>query len=554
MINRSILFFLIVLAFRANSQVELVPLENPVYIFLKQQYIKGNLDAYDDIIVPHNRYLVENYLQEIDTKYISLSLTDKQQLDFFDTYFQFRGKNHTGVIAEEQIPFFSVLYEPRENHFINYQDSLISFRFDPRASLKAIRNNNSGFDSLSGVMQYGGKFILNYEQNLAFELDAWNGNVYSARSPALAIKEVSQSLTFNKTGINNFDGTSGYIHYRSSIFNLHFGRNRILWGRGEHDKLTLGGEGQIFDYFNFNIGYKNLRYTFLHGWLVVGITETYPDSINKLKLKLPKHVAVSRLGYSPSRLFGIGVAQSVIYGGRPFEAAYLNPFLFWESAQRSLNDIDNSFLTFDISSVPVNGLEVSSTLMLDDIHFGNYFSEGFDTKSNRSAVQVNLLISNPLLPAGFDFFAEYTLIRPYTLSHPGFNETTAYTNNGYKLGASLEPNSVSYTIGLKGFIFPRLLAETGFRLVKHGANVVDSSGTLIRNVGGDIRFSYDYFTPASTPLLDGELEITRTFFLKGSYYLSYNLTLSSYIQFSASSSATRRFSRILFVSLSYGFL
>lgn len=536
-------------------QAELIPIEHPVYFFLYQQYLKGNLNSFDQIILPLNRYVVEEMLVEVDYRRTFLSKTETELLDLFQNYFRFRQKTpDRGIFSESRIPLYTLLYEEEENHFINYKDTLVKFTFDPRAALKAVRSNNSGIDSVSRIMQYGGKFVLNIGSNLAFELDAWNGNVYSSRSSALYIPEVAQSFTFNNTGLNNFDGTSGYINYRHNIFNLHFGRNRILWGRGVYDKLTIGGNSQLFDFLKFDLKYKSVNYSFLHGWLAGQVTETVPDSVNKLKIKQSKYIAVSRLGYQHSRFLKMGISQSVIYGDRALEAAYLNPFLFWESAQRSMNDIDNSFLTFDISILPINGLEVTSTLLLDDIHFGNYLKDGLDSKSNRSALQLNVTVSDPIFFPDFRLIYEYIVIRPFTFSHPGYGQTTAYTNNGFNLGPSLEPNSLAHTIAVKGFVFSNLCAEAGFRFIKHGANQTDSTGKIVRNVGGDINLSYNYFTPAKTPLLDGVLEISRSFFLHINYYLSYHLTLTTTAEFHTFSAKTKSFRRVFFVSLSYGFL
>ncbi len=554
MAKRFFILFLFLSPVIIQAQNEIVPLENPVYFFLKQQHIKGNLPGYDDLILPLYRIQVENLLKSLEENRTSPNTSTDGSTEFLQKYFPLKSQQNKGVFSGDKIPFYSVLYESEENHFYKYSDTVLNFIFDPRAALKSIKSNNSGRDSVSGVMQYGAKFILNYGDFLAVEMDAWNGNVYNSRSPAREIREVAQSLTFNKTGLNNFDGTSGYAHFGQEHLNIHFGRNRLIWGTGIQHKLILSNNPQIFDYLNLDFKYNKFRYTFLHGWLTEKVTETMPDSLNILKVKQPKYIAVSRLGYNPSGSFKVGISQIVIYGDRPFEAAYMNPFLFWESAQRSMNDIDNSFLSLDMRWILTPGLELSSSLMLDDIHFGNYFIEGLDSRSNRSALQAGLSVTDPLFFKGYTFSFEYTMIRPYTFSHPGYGGTTTYTNNGYNLGAEIEPNSVVLDANLKGFVLPRLLCEIGFRFTEHGANVTDSAGNLIRNFGGDINHSYDYSTPVSTPLLDGELELTRTAYCKIEYFISYNLSFTSLVRFTRFTSDINKSTSTFLFSLSYGFL
>ena len=88
----------------------------------------------------------------------------------------------------------------------------------------------------------------------------------------------------------------------------------------------------------------------------------------------------------------------IIYANRPFEAAYLNPFLFWESAQRSRGDLDNSFLSVDVRYKIMNGMEASASMIWDDILFSVLFKGEFDKVNNRSTWKTGMILTNPVCP------------------------------------------------------------------------------------------------------------------------------------------------------------
>jgi hypothetical protein len=294
----------------------------------------------------------------------------------------------------------------------------------------------------------------------------------------------------------------------------------LLLGAGYLNRLVLSNNPQMFDFLRFNFHYKTLSYDFLHGWLVQKPLYVYMDSTNvSEKQKRSKYIAISRLGYTPTPELKLGVSQIIIYSNRPFEAAYLNPFLFWESAQRSMNDFDNSFLSFDGRYKITDGIELSASIILDDINFSTLGK--WNSVNNSLVWQTGAYITSPMLFPNMVAEIEYSQNRPYMFSHPGFSEALTYTNNGYLLGINLQPNSTLFSFKLTYFVNGKLKVDALFEHLLHGENIYNQNGNLLLNVGGNV---FEYHTLYDSPqvaLLAGNIERINVWTLNLEYEFLY---------------------------------
>ena len=248
---------------------------------------------------------------------------------------------------------------------------------------------------------------------------------------------------------------------------------------------------------------------FYLAWLVQPFETINADTVT-FRQKGSKYLAISRLGINPTPDLELGISQMIIYANRPFEAAYLNPFLFWESAQRSLGDLDNSFLSVDVRYKIMNGMEASASMIWDDILFSVLFKGEFDKVNNRSTWKTGMILTNPVMPLNFDLKIEYQQIRPFTFSHPGIGESLTYTNNSYLLGTDVPPNSTVLRIECIYLLNGNTNFNLRYSYILHGENIYNANGNLIKNVGGNILQTngYDY-NSLSAPLLDGILKTTN---------------------------------------------
>jgi hypothetical protein len=504
-------------------------------------FVKGNLEKYDDIVLPLSKQRVINLLKEIDSHYNRLSSAEIEFLCRMEVRLGMKENNPDSYLKEFPGKFIENFQKYNEKHLYAYRDSVAKMNIDLFGDITHIYSHK--FEDYSLLLNLGGHIYGSYSDWLGFLVEGSNGTQYHNRQVAELDPRVKSSFTFNHTKINFFDNTQGYVRLQKDNVNLQLGRERILWGNGYVNRMILSDNPPLFDFLRFNISYKSLRYDFLHAWLVQPYETIHVDSITgDVRQKGSKYLAISRLGFNPYSNLDFGLTQMIIYANRPFEAAYLNPFLFWESAQRSLGDLDNSFLSFDVRYKIANGIETSGSMIWDDILFSVLFKGEIAKVNNRSAWQVGLMLTNPILPSNLNLKIEYLQIRPYTFSHPDIGEALTYTNNSYILGANIQPNSTALSAELNYLMNGNWQFQLSYTHTLHGNNYYDENGNLIRNVGGNIFDNLNWYSSFVAPLLDGDLEKIDNLTLKIQNEILYGIYLnlilnSSFINTSSTSSS-----------------
>lgn len=525
------LFFFLLFSFNSSfAQVINEDPNSPVYDYLKRASVSGFLPEYNDVVLPLSKSKIHHLLSLILEKKSFLSSIDIEKLERYHDYYQ-NADSSDSVKSLFGYPESSVIENigsDSENHLYQYRDENFYFTINPVFSSRLIINKTESRDiSTSQLFSYGADFSLVYNNFLGIYLRGTNGVQFGDRETAKLDRRVAQSFTFNKTGLNFFDHTEGYIQLQNDFITLQAGRERIHWGTGFINRVMLDETPPMFDFIRLNLSYKKFYYDFIHGWLVEKPQNVTLDTLgNYGRTKIPKYVAISRLGFKPSNNVDLGITQAVIYCNRPFELSYLNPFLVWESAQRSLNDLDNSFLGFDARVLVTNGVLLNGSILFDDLNFSNWFKGDWEIRNNGLAIQTGMHLTHPVLPDFLEFKIEYLQVRPYMFSHQGFETGLAYTNNGYPLGTEIQPNSFLISASLDFHLGSRLLLGLQFDYKKHGRNLIDSTGNVIKNVGGDIFHSHSAISEFYAYLMDGDIEKEYLVHCNIEYELSYNVNFS----------------------------
>jgi hypothetical protein len=484
------------------AQNDNIPVENDVYTFLKIMQVKGILPAYDDIVLPLSFNEIIKYLQAVDAVKYKLSNIEKRVLNKFQEKYVGYFTNVKPVFGD----FPDLMFTDAPKNLYSYRDSSVAFIVNPYLELQYIYGDR--YKKAAEVAVGGGNIRLSYSDWLGVNIKATNGIVKGSRLTAKYNKTINQNFNFNINELNTFDESTGYVSLHKGIFNLQIGRERILWGTGYIDKTILSDNPQIFDFVKLDIKYKSLSYKFLHGWLVALPQYRGDTTDNTHKIKVPKYIAISRLGYSNDYSFSIGVTQAYIYGQRPFELAYMNPFLFWESAQRSMNDNDNGYLGFDGRCLIIKGMEANGSILFDDISYLKKWNQA----SNRLMWQAGLILTAPLIWDNMAVKLEYMQLRPYVFSHYGLADVLTYTNNGYLLGADIQPNSIRISLAMDYYLTSNYTIKIKYYHQQHGTNIYDqSTHKLIKNYGGDVTQCAKIGDEPMAYLLGGERETINCF-------------------------------------------
>jgi hypothetical protein len=146
-------------------------------------------------------------------------------------------------------------------------------------------------------------------------------------------------------------------------------------------------------------------------------------------------VAAHRLEVAPFSWAQFGFTEAIIYGERDLDLAYVNPLVFFWSAQHSSHDRDNEVLSGDLWVQPLQGLSLYGALFLDEIYLKKVFAQ--DAR-NRVALQTGLYLVDILGLEDTDLRMEYARIQPCVYTHKFVVNT--YRHDGVSLGHWLEEN------------------------------------------------------------------------------------------------------------------
>ena len=74
-------FSLLLINLQANAQIENVPIDEPVYLFIKEMQVRGAIKDYDDGLSGLSRFQVVDYLNEAKNSGLKLSNTEKSLIE-----------------------------------------------------------------------------------------------------------------------------------------------------------------------------------------------------------------------------------------------------------------------------------------------------------------------------------------------------------------------------------------------------------------------------------------------------------------------------------------
>jgi hypothetical protein len=494
----SVLVFSIFHTSETFSQVENVPLNNDVYTFLHEMKVKGLIESieYDDPNL--SRAKVKSLLEQIESQKKDLSSTEKS------------------LLKKYKVEFVDDQFAPRKSfQFFKGIDGVLSDKMK-YLYLYNDKNFNFYFEGI-GHIRYGSEFkprVNNAElYDIGFRahgtvLDKFGYNLKVVKGAASGTKELLTTLdprlnmnfkfVEDLESYSNYDFTDGYIKYQTHPVedmnvSVQLGREQLKFGYGYGSRLVLSGENPDMDFLKLNFKYGILDYTVIHA-STVG-----PFNVDRNK-NYTKYFVAKKIKLSFKDLFDFGMGESVVYADRGIDLGYLNPIAFYKFVEMSLQDRDNGIFFLDFQTKFLKGLEFQGTFFLDENILFNL--NELSKYINKTAYQIGAFWYEPFSVPDLSLVLEYTRIRPYVYSH-NF-EKSAYTSWNRTLGHTIGPNADQIYTKLTYNFSGRLRGEFEFQKIRHGENVYDANGVLIKNVGGDALVPYRYnIDSEEAPFLDG---------------------------------------------------
>jgi hypothetical protein len=505
----------------SRAQVENVPVDHPVYSFLKRMELKGIISRYFDVILPLSRGEVAKFLVQSKQHDDELTQVERETLADFFLEFQFDiskttdGSQEFFKFPEQSLPeAVGGFFNNSQKYLTTYADSTVSVFVDGLIDIDARRSTGDALgNEHAEYIQFGGRIQGDVGDHIGYYVQGTNAELYGSRAVLDRDPHLSQSLTLNDLTAQNFDFTDGYARYQSGILSVEIGQERITWGTGYGDKLVLSENPADFPFVRMDAQYKSFKYTIINGWLLGAHTSVVytlpPDTTRQYNETLmdDKFFAAHRLGFSLSGL-DLGFEEMLIYSGRSYDLAYGNPVTLFESAERDRGQLDKNFWVFDAQVHYWKNVELQGSIMFGDINFARWFTNDID---NQDAWQVGAMFIDPLGVSNQTFFLEYTHIEPYMFS---FNRSpdNYYGSGGRILGDTIGPNAESYLASLTTTWTHKITSLISYEFVRKGSNVYKGD-SLVDNVGGD------YLLPWLPP------DSRQKQWLGGHLVLEYRLTL-----------------------------
>lgn len=508
----SVCILVLFLSAKIYSQAEFVEYDNPVYNFLERMDASHLLENYNSIEKPTTRKQIAHYLQEIEINKNSLGETDQKILDDLKSEFEFE---LTGKLDSSQSLFGGDGYDflsQKEKYLYNiYEKDKFSFFVNGIADFQNVFINdveNSSSNSAS-FLKYGGQLRGTIINRIGYSIKGANGKVWGNRQAALNINDVKFAYKYNTdptvhTGEDYVDNTEGYISADLDLLQLKLGRDRKVIGFGPVP-IFLNDNFPQFDYIQFDFKYKFFTFSYLHGRLNGNIT-SYTDSIQgAIKNSEEKYFGYHRFGFNISHDISFGLGEMIIYSGRSIDFSYLNPFNFYKSVEHANQDRDNSLLFFDMQNNSIKGLKFYGSVLIDDLDFGKIGSGWF---GNQFLYNLTVYSSNLYKILPVEIYFQYLRCEPYVFTHRIHDNS--YTSFNYSLVNPILPNSDKYIIRINYNPYYRLKISLDLAFTRHGANELNSDGSVKTNYGGDVLVGHREFDKTEVYFLEGNREYFRS--------------------------------------------
>jgi hypothetical protein len=180
-----------------------------------------------------------------------------------------------------------------------------------------------------------------------------------------------------------------------------------------------------------------------------------------------KYAAMHHLDIGITKWLNIGLFESIVFGQRNrFEFGYLNPVMFYRSAEQQNGSPDNAILGVDAKANLLKKFQLYGQLVLDDFKLNELRKKWW---GNKYGFQLGAKYVDAFGIANLDLQGEWNRVRPFMYSH---NDSVAnYTNYNQPLAHPVGAN-FNELIGIVRYQpIPRLTVHAKAIYYKQGKDI-----------------------------------------------------------------------------------
>ena len=505
-----ILISILLTPFAADAQVEPVRSDHPVYGFLERMEVKQVLPRYHGTVIPVSRDRIAGYLAQLQENRRQLTNTERQLLDSYRIEFaydlNYAGANTTQLFGRNGLSkTFSGMPSHKQRYLYAYADTsrttfFMNGFFSTEHRSRSLSGTFDGSDAYSlSIVDFGGTVRGTISDRLGYLVEVRNAYGGGDRELAREIPRLWHSRDYRGDWEDFAEFSRASVRYQAGIVGIELSRDRLQWRESHGESLFLSGNAPMFNALRIDVSYGAVNYNYVHGAVLWHNYRQREDQ---------KYFVANRFEFSvmQNRL-SIGINQSTMYARSSPEIGYLIPFNILEATERNLGDRDASMIGGDITVRPVRNFEIKSGAYFDDIRLDESFTT---SRRNMWSIHAGFYYADILGWRDTGLRVNYTRIEPHVYSHAR-EANLHYEHDGFLMGHPLGPNSDEWHAMLEYRPAWQWLVSVEYLRQRHGDNVIDEGGNVIRNVGGDVFFPHRRdIDPETKQFLDGILTERHT--------------------------------------------
>ncbi|MEY4594123.1 MAG: hypothetical protein RIQ47_533 [Bacteroidota bacterium] len=446
-----------------------------LYDFLDELASSGAIEL-NSAVKPYSREFIIDKLEDARQQKDLLNNRQQQQLEQY--YYAYvhtlpEGKDRTSGL--EWLGYY-------------YKDSLFDFQAKPILGYSLWSNDSGTFHRRwNGAEVAGSVGRLSFYASLRDQQES-----IRLTSPDYLNQFQTSNYKPNADGGGDYDESRGGISYGWKWGKVGVAMDQLAWGDNYNGANILSGRAPVYPAIKLELQpVRWLDFHYFHAWLksdVIDSVNIYSNGSTNRYVLRPKYMAANLFTFRPFRQFRFSIGNSIVYSDNRVNPAYLIPFLFYKSVDRSLNGYSNlgnqlgqnSQLFFNVSSRNIRNVHLYASLFIDELALGEALDK--DSQSNFISFKAGGRISN-LFVQNLFLTAEYTITRPVTYRH--YIPTADYASSSFNMGHYLGDNAqeVYAAIGYKPL--PKLWLEGSVVVAKKGEEYAytGQSGTATSGKG-----------------------------------------------------------------------
>lgn len=240
--------------------------------------------------------------------------------------------------------------------------------------------------------------------------------------------------TFKAAGGVDYFDARGYINFNvTKYIDVTFGYDKNFIGSGYRSLLLSDfGNSNLFLKLNTRIWKINYQNLFME------LANADPATGDRLVGK--KYAAIHHLDAAVTKWLNIGLFEGIIFGRKDhFEFGYLNPVIFYRSAESQNGSFDNSLVGLDLKANIKKRFQLYGQLMLDEFLLSEV-KKNRGWWANKWGIQVGAKYIDAFGIKNLDLQVEHNRVRPFTYSHSDSVANYTHYNQpmAHPLGANFQ--------------------------------------------------------------------------------------------------------------------